>query len=68
MNPVCSCSLEIEDKSHYFLHCHNFTLHCTDLMNGVKSIYTNFESMTENITITLLLYGDSHFAENKNKL
>ena len=22
LNPLCSCSLEIEDTSHYFLHCH----------------------------------------------
>ena len=24
MNPLCSCSLEIEDTSHYLMHCHHF--------------------------------------------
>ena len=67
MNPVCSCSLEIDDTSNYLLHCHHFTLHCTDLMNNVKSICNTFESMTDNSKITLLLYGDSRFDENKNK-
>ena len=66
MNPVCSCSLEIENTSHYNLYCH-FTLHRIDLMNSVKSIGNNFEYMTDNNKITLLLYGDSRFDENKNK-
>ena len=35
-------------------------------MNSVKSICNNFESMTDNNKITLLLYGDSRFDENKN--
>ena len=62
MNPVCSCSPEIEDTFHYFLHCHYFTLHHIDLMNTVKYICNNFvESMTDDNKITLLLYGDSRF-------
>ena len=24
LNPLCPCSLEIEDTSHYLLHCHHF--------------------------------------------
>ena len=64
MNSVCFCSLETEDTSHYLLHCHHFTLHRTDLMNSVKS--NNFESVTDNNKIILLLYGDSRFDENKN--
>ena len=67
MSPVCSCSLEIEDTSHYLLHCLHFPIHRIDLMNSVKSICINFEYMTNNKKITLLLYGDSRFDENKNK-
>ena len=66
-NPVCSCNLEIENTSHYLLHCHHFTLNRVDLMSSVKSICNNFESMTNNNKITLLLYGDSCFDENKNR-
>ena len=32
MNPLCSCSLEIEDTLHYLLHCHHFNHIRTDLM------------------------------------
>ena len=67
LNPLCSCSLEIEDTSHYFLHCHHFSHHRVVLMNIVKSICNNFDSMPDNIK-DLLLYRDSRFDENKNRV
>ena len=36
-------------------------------MNSVNSIIPNFESLTDNYRIDILLYGDSRFDENKNK-
>ena len=68
VNPVCSCSLEMGDTSHYLLYCHYFTLYGIDLMNSVKSNGNNFESVTNNNKITLFLYGDSCIDENKNYL
>ena len=65
---LCSCSLEIEDASHYLLHCHHFSNHRIDLMNSVNLIISNFESMNDNIKKDILLYGDSRFDENKNKI
>ena len=66
LNPLCSCSLEIEDTSHYLLHCHHFSHHCVDLMNSVKSVCGNFESMPENVKKDLLLFRYSRFDENKS--
>ena len=37
-------------------------------MNSVKSIIPNFESLTYNNRIDILLHGDSWFHENKNKI
>ena len=37
-------------------------------MNSVKSICDNFDSMSDNVREDLLLYGDSQFDENKNKV
>ena len=68
LNPLCSCSLEIEDTSHYLLHCHHFSNHRIDLMNSVNLIISNFESMNDNIKKDILLYGASPFDENKNKI
>ena len=67
MNPLCSCSLQIEDKSHYLLHCHHFSHHLIDLMNSVNPVMDNFESLSDNNKTDVILYGDSRFDENKNK-
>ena len=67
MNPLRSCSLEIEDTSHYLLHCHHFSEYRIDLMNGVKSVLENFESLSDNVKKGILLYGDSRLDGNKNK-
>ena len=37
LNPLCACSLEIENTSHYLLRCHHKTPFCTDLTNSVKT-------------------------------
>ena len=65
LNSLCSCSLEIEDTSHYLLHFHHFSHHRVDLMNSVKSICDHFDSMPDNVKGDLLLYGDLQFDENK---
>ena len=54
-NPLWSCSLEIKDTSHYFLHSHHFSHHSVVLMNSGKSICDNFEPMDDNVKDDLLL-------------
>ena len=63
LNPLCFCSLEIEDTSHQLLHCHHFSQHRVVLMKSVKWIGDNFDSMSED----LLWCSDSRFDVNKNK-
>ena len=67
MNPLCSCSLEIEDTLHYLLHCQHFSICRKDLMNSVKSVFKNFESLSDNSKKNVLLYGDSSLDQNKNR-
>ena len=68
MNPLCSCSLEIEDTSHFLLHCHQFCHYRIGLMNSVKSILENFESLSDSVKKDILLYDDSILDGNKKKL
>ena len=35
--------------------------------SSVKSILDNFESLSDNVTKDICLYGDSRLARNKNK-
>ena len=67
-NSVCSCSLEIEDATHYLLYCGHFSTQRANLMNRVKSVFQNFEFLSENNKKDLLLFGDSRFDEDKNKV
>ena len=68
LNLLCSYSFEIEDTSHYLLHCHHFSYHRVYLMTSVKSFCDNFESMPDNAKKDLLLFSDSKFDGNKNKV
>ena len=43
-------------------------MYLEDLMNSVKSVYNNFESLSDNAKKDVLLYGDPFLDQNKNKL
>ena len=67
MNPLCSCSLETENTTHYLLHCHHFSQNRMSLISSVKSVSENFESFSDDVKRNILLYGDARFDVNKNK-
>ena len=66
-NILCSCSLKTEDKSLFLMHWHHFLNHRFDLMNSVKSVCDNFESISDNVKKNLLLCSDSRFDEFKTR-
>ena len=66
MNPLCTCSLEVESISHFFLHCLHYNDTRETLLNELKSIDENILKLSGNKLINLLLYGDSKFDSNKN--
>ena len=68
VNPLCSCSLEIEEIVHYLLHCHHFSQYRFDLINSLKSISDDFEFFSGNAKRDIILYCDSSFDTNKIKL
>ena len=68
LNPLCFCSLEIEDTLYFLLPHHRFSHHSVVFINSVKFVYNNFESMPDNAKKDLLLFRDSWFNENKNKV
>ena len=57
MNLLCSCSLEIEDTLHYLLQCHHFNHIRIDRMSSVKSIYDNFELLSDKDEKDINLFG-----------
>ena len=65
INPLCSCSLETENTSHYLLHCHHFS---QNLMSSVNSVFENFDILSDNIKTDVLLYGDPGLDGESNKI
>ena len=67
INLLCSCSLEIESTSHFFLRCQNFITPRTNLMNELRKLYSNIPNLDEISLTKLLLYGDRKYENNVNK-
>ena len=65
INPLCTCSLEVESTSHFFLHCLHYNDIRETLLNELKLVDENILKLSGNKLINLLLYGDSKFHLNK---
>ena len=59
INPLCSCSLETESTSDFFLRCQNFITPRTNLMNELRKLDSNILNVDEISLTKLLLYGES---------
>ena len=66
INPLCTCSLEVESISHFSLRCFHYNDIRETLLNELKSIDENIFKLSGSKLISLLLYGDSKFDSNKN--
>ena len=66
LNPLCSCTLEIEDTEHYFLRYQNNISFRTTLMNDLNNINTSIASLNSNDFLRVILYGDKSFNKETN--
>ena len=68
INPLCSCSLEIESISHCLLRCQNFMTPTTNPMKKLRKLDSPDVLNLDKISLTkLLLCGDSEYENNVNK-
>ena len=66
VNPLCSCSLEVESVSHFFLHCHYFTVIRKTLFHELQSVDKNILNQSDNEIAELLFYGSAKFKLQQN--
>ena len=64
ISPLCSCSLESESTTHFFLHCTGFRK-C--LLNELSKIDSCILTLDEKSFMKLLLYGDDRYETKTNK-
>ena len=65
-NPLCSCSIEAECTSHYFLHFFN-ALWAT-LMNDLRNIDSDLPSLRDEDLKNILLYDNQIYEGKPNQI
>ena len=67
INPLCTCSLEIETTKHFFLHCHYYSVFHITFLNDLNNISPQFALFHEGVSVKTLLYGNPMFDENDSQ-
>ena len=68
LNPLCNCSLEVEDSEHFFLRCLNFENARRSLFIDKSSIDSTFKDLGSHLKVELLLFGDFKLSAIDNNL
>ena len=59
LNPLCSCSLQIESTSHYLLRCPFYTHIRKTLLDNITNLIGDISNFSDDKLTNLLLYGDN---------
>ena len=69
INPLCTCTLEVESTTHFFLHCHYYYNNIRKtLLDDLKVINVNILKLSETALTDLLLHGEASFDKIQNKM
>ena len=68
VNPFCTCSLEPESTSHFFLHCHHYNTIRSILFKDLNSVDKNLFKLSDNELTLILLYGSTKYSLMNNRI
>ena len=68
LNSLCSCSIEVESSSHYFLCCHFFDALRATLMNDLKNIDRDLPTLRDEYLTNILLYDNQIYDDKTNQI
>ena len=68
LNPLCSCSIEVQSTSHYFLRCHFYDTLRAALMNDLRNIDSDLPALRDENLKNILLYGNQSYGDKTNKI
>ena len=68
VNPFCTCSLEPESTSHFFLHCHHYNTIRSILFKDLNSVDKNLFKLSDNELTLILLYGSTQYSLVNNHI
>ena len=67
INPFCTCSLEVDSTSHFFLHCHYYDSIRHIMFNELCEVGVNLPNASDEKLVNILLYGSSLFSYSQNQ-
>ena len=68
LNPVCSCSIDVESISHYFLPFPSFDVLRATLMNDLRNIDSDLPTLRDENPTNILLYGNLMYEDKTNEI
>lgn len=63
---LCTCSCEVENTCHFFLHCLNFLAERNTLFNKITNINSNILNQADATINKTLLFGNSKYSNEDN--
>ena len=66
LNPFCSCGLDVETNTHFFLYCPLFTNQRRTLLSTVKDIDSSLTNTNDSILTHFLLFGEASLDTSVN--
>ena len=68
LNPLRLCGNEIENSTHYLLHCPTYTNERLTLLNKIKSINCSILESSDAAVTKILLFGDNTLSNSSNTI
>ena len=68
LHTVCSCSIEVETNSHYFLPCHFFDTLRATLMNDLSNVDSDLLTFKDENLTNILLYRNQINDDKTNQI
>ena len=66
INPLCSCSLEIESTKHYLLRCPTYSRIRKTLIDNLSELIGPLSNLSDEKLVELLLYGNERYSVDIN--
>ena len=66
LNPLCTCSLEVESKTHFSLHCHHFNAIRIILNSSLKGIDKDLLKLSDSSLTKVIPIGNSKYSDIHN--
>ena len=68
LNPFCSCDLDVETNTHFFLYCPLFINQRCTLLSTVNDIDCSLTNTNDSILTHILLFGKASLDTSANNL